>query len=255
MNGASFSADLSLGKRVESIREHYAASGAGLSVLDTAVRAVNEGSYKLVGIEDLWATALKEGRTLFPKPTLWGATTAEQTGDMLGQTTVGPWQITLQNAREYGAAYGLQSEWSDRQVVSYLESNRVIQARIAADFIEVSYQMFGKRNPLGIQRYFWLDGFLQRKIGQGAWYNRVLAKSPEEMITTGFYAKQLLLGSRYNPQGLLYWLYISGDRTAVIDALDAWKKSGYPIVVEDLDHCSCDSRFRSWLSSVISASS
>lgn len=209
--------------------------------------ALDRGSYHHVGIEDLWATALKEGRTLFVTAHLWGATSAAQTGDMLGQTTIGPWQITTANAREYGGIYGIKNEWNDRQVASYLEARPFVQARIAADFIEGSYSEYGRRSPFGIQRYFWLEGFQQKKIGQGVWYASVLAKNPASMPQTGFYAKQLLLGSRFNPEGLLYWLYRSGDEGAVRDTLTLWKSRGFEIAAEDLDHCSCNQEFRDWL--------
>jgi len=219
----------------------------GLSAVNQACEAISGGQYKLVGVEDLWATALKEGRTLFGTKNMWGPTGPAQTKDMLGQTTIGPWQITMANARDYGAAYGIHPEWTDSKLVTFLQAQPGIQARLAADFIEDSYRQYGLRSPLGIQRYFWLDGFLQKKIGEGPWYNSVLALHPPEMSQTGFYAKQLLLGSRFNPQGLLYWLWINGDKAAIRAALDRWKRDGYPITQEDLKYCGCDPAFGNFL--------
>lgn len=223
----------------------------GLSTLNQACEALSDGQYHLVGIEDLWATAIKEGRTLFNSKNMWGPTGPAQTKDMLGQTTIGPWQITLANVREYGRPYGIQNEWTDHELISFLQDKPKIQARLAADFIEDSYRTYGTRSPLAIQRYFWLDGFLQKKIGQGPWYNSVLALHPQEMSQTGFYAKQLLLGSRFNPDGLLYWLWISGDEEAIRAALDRWKRDGYPITQKDLKYCGCDPAFKIFLKKML----
>src|SRR5262249_17851477 len=123
----------------------------GLLVLNQACEAISGGPYHLVRIEDLWATALKEGRTLFDSKNLWGPTGPAQTKDMLGQTTIGPWQITLANAREYGARYGIHNEWTDSQLISFVQGQPGTQARLAADFIEDSYRDFGLRSPLAIQ--------------------------------------------------------------------------------------------------------
>lgn len=170
---------------------------------------------------------------------------------MLGQTTIGPWQITLANARDYGPRCGVQPEWEDRALISYLQSHPVIQACLAAEFIEASYRDLGRRSPLAIQRYFWLDGYLQKKIGLGPWYCSVLAKDQQHMSQTGFYAKQLLLGSRYNPEGLLYWLYRTGDEPAVRETLRLWEEKGHPIRIDDLNHCACNNEFRLWLKRIL----
>jgi hypothetical protein len=247
-----FAADPLLEQRMQRIEAHSADYGnGGLSVLKSAYEALSQGQYELVSLEDLWATALKEGKTLFSGKKLWSATLPAQTGDMLGQTTIGPWQITIANAREFGAAHGVVKTWSDGQVLSFLELKPVIQAQIGADFMEASYRKYGRRAPSAIQSYFWLDAFVQKKIGQGPWYASVLAKAPGQMAQTGFYAKQLLLGSRFNPEGLLYWLYRAGDETAVRETLALWNQKGYPITTEDLEHCSCDPAFRDWLSDEI----
>jgi len=235
--------------RIKAASTRY--GNGGLSVLNQACEAISGEPYHLVGIEDLWATALKEGRTLFDSKKLWGPTGPAQTKDMLGQTTIGPWQITLANAREYGAPYGIHNEWTDSQLISFVQGQPGTQARLAADFIEDSYRDYGLRSPLAVQRYFWLDGFLQKKIGQGPWYNSVLALHPNEMSQTGFYAKQLLLGSRYNPDGLLYWLWISGDEEAIRATLDRWKRDGHPITPTDLKYCGCEPAFGSFLKKIL----
>jgi hypothetical protein len=126
-----------------------------------------------------------------------------------------------------------------------------LQARLAADFIEDSYRVYGRRTPYAIQRYFWLEAFRQKKIGQGAWYNNVLARAPAEMKNTGFYAKQFVLGSRFNPEGLLYWLYVTGDEPAIREILSVWSKNGYPITKADLSHCSCNPAFRAYLQKLL----
>lgn len=215
-------------------------SPGGLKVLDTAYRALQSGNYHLVGIEDLWAIALKEGMNLFDSPRLWSATGPQQTGDMLGQTTVGPWQITLETVRIYVTHHGMQQQLSDSGVIQYVEDRPEPQAMIAADYIEESYRTYGVRTPYALQNYFWLEGFLQKKIGQGPWYASVLAKDPEQMRNTGFYAKQLLLGSRFNPHGLLYWLYITDDTLRIRRTLESWQASENAITMEDLRHCDCE---------------
>jgi hypothetical protein len=236
---------LSLQTRYERIL--LVSSQSSAPVLKIAKQALEEGSYQYVGIEDLWAVALKEGKNRFGNPKLWSATTAQQTGDMLGQTTIGPWQITLQNIRLYGTPYGISKDWEDSELIAFLETRPVVQAHLAADLLEAAYNSYGKRTPYALQSYFWLDGFLQKKIGQGPWYDSVLARDPAAMRNTGFYAKQLLLGSRFNPQGLLYWLWITGDDAAIKEALEAWRDHGYPITSDDLDHCNCEPPFQDYL--------
>ena len=246
------SADIPIQVRLQRIKTHSTFHGSGgLSVLKEAYDALRGSPHELVGLEDLWATALKEGRTLFRNPRLWRSTRPVQTGDMLGQTTIGPWQITVANARQYGARHGLAADATDSEVVVFLESQPRLQARMAADFIEASYKDHGRRAPLAIQRYFWLEAFLQKKIGQGPWQAGVLAKPSAKMAQTGFYAKQLLLGSRFNPEGLLYWLYRSGDEPAVRDTLRLWTVKGYPITLDDLSLCSCPHEFREWLAAMV----
>ena len=239
---------LTLQARLEKIQAASSGYGPGGSaVLQAAYEALSEGNYTLVGIEDLWAVALKEGKNRFDSPRLWSATTPQQTGDMLGQTTIGPWQITLQNARQRGIYYDISSDWDDTARIAFLETRPRIQAHLAADILEAAYQTYGKRSPYALQSYFWLEGFLQKKIGQGRWYDSVLALDPTAMRNTGFYAKQLLLGSRFNPHGLLYWLYITQDESAIRETLSAWSQNGSEIVPEDLTHCSCSGAFQEYL--------
>lgn len=202
-----------------------------MEVLRFAYEALQNGNYRHVGIEDLWTTALQEGKNLFGSGKLWSVTGPAVTGDMLGQTTIGPWQITLQKLNHYKTD----------------DVTPELQARIAADLIEESYERLGKRTPLAIQSYFWLEAFEQKKIGQGPWYNSVLAKSPAGMKNTGFYAKQIILGSRFNSRGLLYWMYVTGDEDAIRDVLQTWSQNGYLIRTEDLQHCACDSQFQNYL--------
>ncbi len=222
-------ADIPLSVRYEKIRAAATDYGKdGMEVLRIAYDAIQNGNYRQTGIEDLWTTALQEGKSLFGTGRLWSVTGPAKTGDMLGQTTIGPWQITAQTLQNYKTT----------------DISPKLQARIAADLIEKSYDRLGKRAPLAIQSYFWLEAFEQKRIGQGPWYNSVLAKSPAEMKNTGFYAKQIILGSRFNSRGLLYWLHVTGDEDAIRDVLRTWSRNGYPIRKEDLQHCDCDVEFR-----------
>jgi hypothetical protein len=211
----------------------------GLEVLTVAYKALREkrqdGEAGLVGLEDLWAHALKEGRDLFNKPDkLWGKTTAEETRDMLGQTTIGPWQMTIQNVREiYGPPYGVRKEWTNAQAYGYVRAHPEIQAKMIIDYIQKSYEDYGLRGPYAIQRYFWLEAYVKGEIGQGDWQKSPVAVPPEgdwrkltpEMKRdTGFYAKQILLGSKFNQYGLLFWLYVTKDTPAIEQTLWRWKQ-------------------------------
>lgn len=211
----------------------------GLEVLTVGYKALREkqlkGEAHLVGIEDLWAHALQEGLSLFNKPDkLWGHTTAEETHDMIGQTTIGPWQITVQNVKNiYGIPYGVKPEWSNNQVYAFCREHPEIQAKMIIDYIQLSYTMYGKRSVYAIQRYFWLEPFVKGEIGQGPWTNSPVAIPPEgktwkdltpEMLrNTGLYAKQILLGTRYNHRGLLFWLWVTGDIEGIKEVLRTWR--------------------------------
>lgn len=221
------------------IREEMYGPG-GLQVLTVAYNGLREkkmnGEVLLVGIEDLWAHAIKEGSVLFNKPDKrWGKTTAEETSDMLGQTTIGPWQITIWNVKDiYGPPYGVKKEWTNAEVYAWAREHPDIQAKMIADYIQLSYEDYGKRSPYAIQRYFWLDAFVKGEIGQGEWTKSPVAKSPtgkwedltpEMKRDTGFYAKQLLLGTEYNQHGLLFWQWVTGDTDAIKDTLLTWKNT------------------------------
>jgi hypothetical protein len=210
----------------------------GRIVLDTAYRTLRagraEGKWPLVGLEDLWVEAIQRGRGLFNAPEQrWGKTTAEETKDMIGQTTIGPWQITVTNVKtKYGLPYGVQRDWSDAQVYAYCRDHPEIQVRMIADYIQEAYAKYGARGPYGIQRYFWLEAYVRGWIGRGAWDQSVLPTppdgdwtklTPEMKADTGFYAKQVLVGWRGNPRGLLYWLWVTGDTDGIRTALRRWR--------------------------------
>jgi hypothetical protein len=193
-----------------------------------------KGELPDVGIEDLWAHSIIEGSVLFNKPDKrWGKTTAQETSDMLGQTTIGPWQITVWNVHDtYGPPYGSKDEWSNAEVYAWARDNPVIQAKMISDYIQLSYDDYGVRTPYAIQRYFWLEAYAKGDIGQGEWTKSPVAKSPtgkwedltpEMKRDTGFYAKQVLLGNKHNQTGLLFWLWVTGDEEAICDTLRAWK--------------------------------
>jgi hypothetical protein len=220
----------------------------GRIVLDVAYFALAKGKAKgkwpLVSIEDLWAHAIKEGRSLFNKPEKrWGRTTAEETHDMIGQTTIGPWQITVENVKNiYGPPYGVQKEWTNNKVNDYCREHPEIQAMMISDYIQKSYEDYGVRSPYAIQRYFWLEAYAKGEIGQGPWDNSPVAVppsgnwkdiTPEMKRNTGFYAKQILLGSKYNQHGLLYWLYVTKDTDAIKDVFRTWKTQVRHVWKED----------------------
>lgn len=228
-----------LDRRYERLVPHIGPFGeGGKIVLDVAYHALREGKaegkWSLVGLEDLWAECIKEGRGLFNDPARrWGKTTAEETKDLIGQTTIGPWQITVTNVKTiYGIPYGISPEWSDAEVYAFCRDHPEVQAKMISDYIQGSYSKYGRRSPHAIQYYFWLEAYVKGWIGQGAWDKSVLAEppdgdwrklTPEMKADTGFYAKQLLLGSRGNPYGLLYWLCITGDEPAILDTLRVWR--------------------------------
>jgi len=230
---------LDLDRRYEAILAASAPFGeGGREVLEVAYRVLREGRaegrWPLVGLEDLWAEAIKEGTVLFNRPERrWGLTTADETADMLGQNTIGPWQITVRNVRYiYGRPYGIEPDWPDVKVYTFCRDNPDIQARMIADYIQEAYEKYGRRSPYGIQCYFSLRAFVRGTIGMGRWDQSVLPAapggnpaliSPQDKANTGFYAKQLLLGTRTQPHGLLYWLWVTGDLDAIREVLRVWR--------------------------------
>ena len=228
-----------LDRRYGAIAAQAEAYGAGgRIVLDTAYRTLRQGrasgKWELVGLEDLWVEAIQEGAGLFNKPDRrWGKTTAAETKDMIGQTTIGPWQITVTNVKsKYGRPYGVQADWPDAQVYAYCRDHPEIQVQMIADYIQEAYSTYGVRGPYGIQRYFWLEAYVRGWIGRGRWDQSVLPNppdgdwtklTPEMKADTGFYAKQILLGWRGNPRGLLYWLWVTGDTEAIRETLRTWR--------------------------------
>ena len=211
----------------------------GREVLETAYHTLAAGRamgrWPDVGLEDLWSHAIKEGRGLFADPTTrWGRPTAARARDVVGQTTIGPWQMTLRNVqRLYGQPYGVRYDWPAADVFRFVEDRPGVQAGMICDYVATSYASLGPRGPLAIQRYFWLSAFVKGDIGQAAWDRGVLPEAPDgdpAKLTyamrrqTGFYAKQILLGTRANPRGLLYWLWVTGDLDAIRATLLAWKQ-------------------------------
>ncbi|CAN5164057.1 hypothetical protein BH09SUM1_BH09SUM1_25420 [soil metagenome] len=224
----------------------------GLVVLEVAYRALAEkhaaGEGKLVDLEDMWAESLQEGESLFNKPDmLWGKTTAEQTSDMIGQTTIGPWQMTIGNIRKtYGPPYGVDPNWPEAQVYVFCREHPEVQAKMIIDYMQQSYETFGKRSPYAIQRYFWLDPYVKGEIGQSPdWTKGVVAKppkggtwkdlTPEAKADTGFYSKQVLMGTAYTDTGMIFWLYVSGDIEGLRETLRTWRDEKRIIVAKDGD--------------------
>ncbi len=244
-----------LDARVERIREFIGEEmygPGGLVILDVAHRALREkwarGEGTLVGIEDLWAHSLQEGLILFNQPERrWARTTAEETADMIGQTTVGPWQMTIWNIRDiYGPPYGVDPAWSNAEINAFCREHPEIQAKMITDYIQLSYDDYGRRSPYAIQRYFWLAAYVKGEIGQSDdWTRSPVAHppeggtwqdlTPEMMADTGFYGKQVLLGTRHTDTGVLFWLWVTGDTDAIRDALRIWRDQRHLIFVGDDD--------------------
>ena len=251
----------------------------GLKVLKVAYEALREkkmkGEASLVQLEDLWTHALQEGAVLFNKPDkLWGRTGPLETKDMLGQTTIGPWQMTIWNVKDiYGPPYGVKQEWSNEEVYRFCRERPRLQAKMITDYIQKSYEDYGKHSPYAIQRYFWLEAYVKGDIGQGLWYKSPVAVSPtgrwedltpEMKRDTGFYAKQVLLGHPGNKHGLLFWLWVTKDYNAIEDALLTWKEQKkrvwedgkavltdepgrFAIQPEDIRFCQCHPDYRDFV--------
>lgn len=217
-----------LDAKYERIKAHpcWKAEGAQ-EVLKVAWETLREGyrrgEWSLVGLEDLVVESLQEGRGLFENPKKrWGPTSAEETKDYLGQTTIGPWQITTTNIRKrFGLKYGVKEEWSDAEVAVWCARRPGIQAAMISDYIQDAYERYGRRGPYAIQSYFWLEGYCTGKIGGGAWDESVLKRPMQE---SGFYAKQIVCGHRHQPYGLLYWLAYTGATEEVKELLRRWKE-------------------------------
>lgn len=247
-----------LDRRYERISAAATAYGrGGREVLDVAYRVLRAGQaagkWRHVGLEDLWTEALQEGASLFEDPARrWGRTTAAETKDMLGQTTIGPWQITIDNVRNtYGRPYGVEASWSDREIYEFCRERPHVQAAMICDYIEEAYTKYGRRGPYGIQRYFWLEGFVRGWIGQGRWDKSVLPTppdgdwrklTPEMKADTGFYAKQVVCGWPGSGERLLYWLCVTGDDEGIRELLRAWRDQrrmvwddarGEPVLTDD----------------------
>lgn len=224
----------------------------GPVVLKVAYEALREkhaaGEAPLVGLEDVWSHSLQEGLALFNKPDqLWGRTTAKQTADMIGQTTIGPWQMTLWNIRDnYGPRYGIDPAWANAELYAFCREHPDIQAKMIIDYIQLSYETFGQRTPYAIQRYFWLEPFVKGELGQAEdWTKSVVAKpppggswqdlTPAMKADTGFYAKQILMGAPYTKSGLLFWLHVTEDADGARDVLRTWRDQKKIVVADDIE--------------------
>ncbi|MDI6642408.1 MAG: hypothetical protein QME68_08900, partial [Elusimicrobiota bacterium] len=262
----------------EEIKNRWYGEG-GQIVLKVAYDALKwgyrKGKWDLIEIEDLWTEAIMEGGVLFNKPDKrWGPTGPAETLDMLGQTTIGPWQLTTTNIQNiYGLPYGIKKEWQVSQVIEYCRRHPEIQAKMIADYIQNSYKLYGVRSPYGIQNYFWLEAFVKGEIGQGKWYDSSLVKlkegqtwediTPEQKKQTGFYAKQILLGNPWEPHGMFYWFYITKDFDAIKQVLKTWKQQkkyvwddsqnkaivteengNFEITPEDIIFCNCHPKYK-----------
>lgn len=215
----------SLDERYEKIRAHPAWEKPGAQeVLRVAWETLRAGKWKEVGLEDLAVESLQEGRSLFEKPEKrWGPTTAEETKDFVGQTTIGPWQITIANVRNiFGAKYGVKKEWTDAEIAAFCAKNPKVQAAMICDYIEGTYTRYGRRSPYAIQAYFWLEPFVKGESARGPWDESVLKRPMRE---SGFYAKQIVCGHKNQPYGLLYWLALTGAWDEARDLARVWRET------------------------------
>src|SRR6266550_119723 len=114
----------------------------GMDVLMTAFEGLSEhhveGKAPSVELVDLWTESLQEGFILFDQPDrLWGPTPAGETLDLIGQTTIGPWQITDWNIRDtFGRPYGVHMDWDFETIVKFCRDKHWVQAKMAADYIQ-----------------------------------------------------------------------------------------------------------------------
>lgn len=248
-----------LDEKYEKIRRHPAWAGPGAQeVLRVAYETLREGKWKHVGLEDLVVESLQEGRILFEKPEKrWGPTTAAETKDFIGQTTIGPWQITITNIRNtYGAKYGVDPKWTDGEIARFCAKNPRVQAAMICDYIEGTYARYGRRSPYAIQAYFWLEPFVKGESAQGPWDESVLKRPMKE---SGFYAKQIVCGHPHQPYGLLYWLGYTEAWAEAEQVVRAWSEAkrhvwatdhaeatkeegGFGLQAEDLKHVPDDLR-------------
>ncbi|HRK29880.1 MAG TPA: hypothetical protein PLD59_02285 [Tepidisphaeraceae bacterium] len=220
----------------------------GKIVLETAYHTLAAGQainrWPEVGLEDLWTHAIKEGGILFSKPDArWAKTGPQETKDMIGQTTIGPWQITVGNVKNrYGQPYGVGPDSPDADVFAYCKDRPTMQAGMISDYIQEAYAQYGARSPYAIQKYFWLEAFVKKEIGQAAWDKSVLPTPPDGdwrnltaamKADTGFYAKQIVCGTKENPYGLLYWLWVTRDEAGILSLLKVWQSQ--PIRAWDRD--------------------
>jgi len=212
----------------------------GKIVLETAYHTLAAGQaigrWPDVGLEDLWTHAIKEGGVLFNKPDArWAKTGPQETKDMIGQTTIGPWQITVGNVKnKFGQPYGVSPDWPDADVFTYCKARPEMQAGMISDYIQEAYAQYGRRSPYAIQKYFWLEAFIKNEISQAAeWDKSVLPNPPDgdwKKLTpamkadTGFYAKQIVCGTKENPNGLLWWLWVTHAHDEIREVFMTWRR-------------------------------
>ena len=132
----------------------------------------------------------------------------------------------------FGIPYGIRPDWPEAKVYAFCRDHPEVQAKMIADYIQNSYSKYGHRGPYAIQNYFWFEAYVRGWIGQGEWDKSVLAEAPggdwrkltpEMKANTGFYAKQVLVGHRGNPQGMLFWFWAAGDTQTVRETLRTWR--------------------------------
>lgn len=213
--------------KYERLRVHPRWQGAGPEeVLRVAYETLRDGKAKGewpdVGLEDLLAHALQESGGMMDRPDrMWGATGAAETKDFLGQTTIGVWQITVNNARGgLGRKHGVEAGGSPAQVVDFCVKNPGAQAAMICDLIQGHYAHYGRRSPYAFQAYFWLEPFLRGESGKGPWDASVLTRP---MTNSGFYAKQIVCGVGYQPYGLLYWLAWTESWDEIREVAATWR--------------------------------
>ncbi len=220
-------------------------SEMGEAIHDALADLYKDNKATLVETADLMGLAVQQGYQEIAKnpQQMWdrhGNTTYVLTLRALsvGQQFIGPWNLTTMQCYHFGAPYGVKTDMTDDQLADFLKQNPKVQAIIASLRLQDLYSKYGKRGPYSLQAYFDLGDFIEGKVGQGKWDDPVTPSrnsvaDPKALAATGFFAKQVLLGSKAgveggtgaleSPYGILYWLWAVHDNDGIKRSLLTWR--------------------------------
>ncbi len=215
-------------------------------LLDSSRDALEElnkqGKAPLVELTDLWAVVSQEGTYVTAGNILnyWGMNYGDGTLRAMEETRddtfIGPWRLDTKDILKYGPDCGATGTLD--QIIQSFADNSKLEVMIVASKLQDLYAQFGKRSPYALQSYFNLEAYLKGEIGQGKWDDYILVKyppvTPEKLKATGFYGKQLLMGSNTDPSyhyiaklecpyGMMYWIWVSRDYDGIKQTLLTWK--------------------------------